>query len=90
MVAHDTEGSGQCQRYWRGVRWRPDYRFNANAESLCLDDRNWPGDLSPTQVVDRHGHVQNGDVVFDFGGGNKLVLTGVSNLDGITDALTII
>lgn len=48
------------------------------------------GNLSATQVISQFADDSSGKVIFDFGGGNTLTLTGVSSTDGLADDLTFI
>jgi len=50
----------------------------------------WRGNLSVDEVIDRYATVQNGDVVFDFGGGDTLTLSDVSNLNALSDTISIV
>ena len=64
--------------------------FSTRADKLHLDDRMWRGNLSVDEVIDRYATVQNGDVVFDFGGGDTLTLSDVSNLNALSDTISIV
>ena len=63
----------------------------AQGDSLQLDDALWSGhDLSAAQVVAQFAHVLKGAVLFDFGGGQSLKLTGISSLTGLADHIDFI
>ena len=63
--------------------------FKVWDDRLFLDDKNWNGNLSAAEIVDRYADVQNGSVVFDFGGNDALTLTGVTNLAALVDTISI-
>lgn len=63
--------------------------FKVRDDRLYLDDRNWSGNLSAAQIVDRYAEVQGGNIVFDFGGNDELTLTGVTNLNAVVDTISI-
>lgn len=64
--------------------------FKLRDDRLYLDDRNWSGDLSAAQIVNRYAEVHDGNIVFDFGGNDTLTLTGVTNLNGLVDLISIV
>ena len=64
--------------------------FSTRADRLHLDDGMWRGNLSVDEVVDRYATVQGGNVVFDFGGGDTLTLTDVTNLNALSDTISIV
>lgn len=52
--------------------------FEDNVDVLRLDDRLWTGVRTVAQVIADFGSNDNGDAVFDFGGGNVLTVAGVA------------
>ena len=63
----------------------------SQGDSLQLDDALWNNrDLSAAQVVAQYAHVVKGAVLFDFGGGQSLKLTGVTSLSGLADHIDFI
>ena len=63
--------------------------FEPGVDKLRLDDALWSGALSAAQVVERFASVVDGSVLFDFGGGNTIALTGVTTTAGLADDLEI-
>jgi Ca2+-binding RTX toxin-like protein len=62
--------------------------FSAGAgDRLVLNDDLWAGSLTQAAVVADFADVVNGDVVFDFGGGDRLTLTGVGSTAGLAGAI---
>lgn len=61
--------------------------FGAGPDVLRFDDALWTGQLSSQQIVNRFAEVVDGDVVFDFGGGNTVTLVGVDSLNGLADSV---
>jgi serralysin len=55
-------------------------------DRLYLDDDLWAGVLTQAQVVE-FPRVVNGDVVFDFGGGDSLTLRGVGSTANLAGAI---
>ncbi|WP_299628679.1 M10 family metallopeptidase [uncultured Tateyamaria sp.] len=66
--------------------------FNgAEGDMLQIDDGLWFGaTLSPSNTVTAFASVVGGSVVFDFGSGNTITLTGVSTTVGLSDHIEII
>jgi Ca2+-binding RTX toxin-like protein len=64
--------------------------FSIRSDHLKPDDKNWHGQLSAAQVVNRYAFVQDGDTVFDFGGNDQLTLTGITNLDALAAVTSIL
>jgi serralysin len=58
-------------------------------DDLWLNNTLWSGTLTANQVVNRYADVVRGDVVFDFGHGEVIVLDGVGSLSGIAAAIEI-
>ena len=58
-------------------------------DDLLLNNALWSGTLSAKQVVARFADVVQGDVVFDFGHGEVVVLDGVGSLSGIAAAISV-
>ena len=63
--------------------------FNVRVDQLELNDKNWRGDLDAQDIIDRYASVQDGSVVFDFGGGDALTLTDVNTLAGLAETIDI-
>jgi serralysin len=61
----------------------------SEGDDLWLNNTLWTGSLSANQVVTRYADVVRGDVVFDFGHGEVIVLDGVGSLSGIAAAIEI-
>lgn len=64
--------------------------YNKGTDELSLNDVLWGGGLTRAQVVNQFASVVSGDVVFDFGGGNIIILDGVSSISGLYDDLIIV
>jgi Ca2+-binding RTX toxin-like protein len=58
-------------------------------DTLRLDPSLWRGDKSPAEVIEDHARVRGGDALLDFGDGDRLRLTGVTDLDALEGALAI-
>jgi Ca2+-binding RTX toxin-like protein len=58
-------------------------------DDLLINDSLWTGRLTAAQVVAKFASVVAGDVVFDFGGGEVIVLGGVTTLTGLARAIEI-
>ena len=63
--------------------------FKVNDDYLCLDNKNWSGNLSAAEIVDRYAEEHNGNLIFDFGGNDELTLMGVTNLNEVVDTISI-
>lgn len=62
----------------------------AEGDKLVFDNALWSGALTAAQVVARFADVVAGDVVFDFGGGDRVALLDVASLSGLSGAIEII
>jgi Ca2+-binding RTX toxin-like protein len=63
----------------------------ADGDVLMLDDAIWGGSkLTEGQVVARYATVSSGEVVFDFGAGMVLTLTGLTSTTGLPGAIDLI
>jgi serralysin len=58
-------------------------------DDLLLNDSLWSGHLSAAQVVARFADVVRGDVIFNFGHGETVLLDGVGSLAGLAGAISI-
>lgn len=58
-------------------------------DTLALDRDLWDGRLSAAQLVARFADILRGDLVFDFGHGNRLTLDDVGSLGGIAGRLDL-
>ena len=52
-------------------------------------DLDLVGDLDGAQIVDRFADVTDDGVLFDFGGGDTLLLAGVGSTDGLADNVSV-
>jgi serralysin len=65
--------------------------FQDNVDTILIDDALFGGRrLSVQQVIDTYASVVNGSVVFDFGNGSTLTLSGVTSTRILADDLAII
>ena len=64
--------------------------FQDNIDQIELDSALWTGTRTAQQVVNDFGVVTNQGAVFDFGDGDLLIVTGVTNLNTLVDDLTIV
>lgn len=65
--------------------------YAKGGDSLTFDARLWEGeDLGPGRVVRRYAEVDDGNTVFDFGEGHRLILLGVRRLDGLAEDIDIV
>ena len=53
--------------------------FSDNTDQLKLDDAIWGGGKTAAQVVSSFATVVGGDTVFDFGGGQKITVQGITD-----------
>ncbi|WP_071797708.1 calcium-binding protein [Natronohydrobacter thiooxidans] len=66
-----------------------DFTFAEN-DRLQLDEALWGGGLSAEEVVGAFGSVTNGRTVLDFGGGDRITLAGVSDLEILVGYIDIV
>jgi len=59
-------------------------------DGLELNDSIWGGRLSAAGVVAKYAKVVSGDVVFNFGNGEVIVLENVTTLSGLSGAIDIV
>ncbi|MDX1781885.1 MAG: M10 family metallopeptidase C-terminal domain-containing protein, partial [Thalassovita sp.] len=64
--------------------------YEIGTDSLRIDDKLWSGTLTADQVVSTYADLSGSDVIFDFGNGNMITLTGVGTLSGLADDLSIV
>ena len=57
--------------------------FAKGVDELQLSEKLWTGTLTKAQVVSQFASVVAGDVVFDFGSGQKITLDGISSTSGL-------
>jgi serralysin len=101
-AGNDRMTGGLGRDYHWGGTGADDFVFSANfgrdrvydfsvaeGDDLVLNDSLWTGTLSAGQIVARFADVVQGDVVFDFGGGEVIVLDGVASLAGLAATLTV-
>ena len=72
-----------------GVDRVADFR-TAQADTLVLDDALWTRTLTEKQVVTLYADVVAGGVLFDFGGGDRILLEGLTSVSGLAAAIDII
>ena len=53
--------------------------FVNDVDTLKFDDAIWGGGKSVAQVVAQYAKVVGSDTVFDFGGGNKVTVSGITD-----------
>ena len=63
--------------------------FALGIDVLRLNDNLWGSGLTRNQVVSQFAAVVGGNVVFDFGSGNKLVLDGITSTAGLSADLVL-
>ena len=76
----------------RGGRDRVEDFSLGQGDKLVLNDALWKsaGDLRAGQVVSKFAEVTTDGVLFDFGGGNTLLLEDLKTTQGLSGAITII
>lgn len=60
-----------------------------NEDTLRLDDAIWGGGLSVSQVISHFGEVVAGNAVLTFGASMVITLHGLTNLNSLSDDITI-
>ena len=63
--------------------------FEDNIDTLKLDDALWGGGKTAAQVVAEFATVSGSNVLFDFGGGQKLTVIGVTDLSVFNNDILI-
>ena len=63
--------------------------FGRGQDRLKLDDKLF-GNISEQQVVNRYAEKTGGNIVFDFGSGDKLILEDYTKLGTLADFIDII
>lgn len=66
-----------------------DFTFTDN-DTLELDSALWGGGMTPAQIVSIYGAVTPGALVLDFGGGDMITLSGLSDLPMLADYIHIV
>jgi Ca2+-binding RTX toxin-like protein len=66
-----------------------DFRFS-DGDRIQLSHLLWAQTLTQQNVVNQYAHVVAGNVEFDFGGGNVLVLVGLNSTAGLANAIDIL
>ncbi|MFD1880477.1 M10 family metallopeptidase C-terminal domain-containing protein [Paracoccus pacificus] len=64
--------------------------FQDNVDTLRLDNALWNSASRSIDEALSHARVAGGNVVFDFDGGNRLVVLGVNDLDLLRDDLLVV
>jgi Ca2+-binding RTX toxin-like protein len=64
--------------------------FEDNTDTVVLDQTIWGGGLSVSQVLSNYASVVSGDTVFDFGGGDVLVVEGMAVINFLADDIFLI
>ncbi|EAR49446.1 PaxA, putative [Oceanicola granulosus HTCC2516] len=82
-------GSGADSFVFRDGYDRDKIRDFSGKDEIRLDDNLWEGNLSARQVVNRFADVVDGNVEFDFGGGDVLTLQGVDSTRGLASDIDI-
>lgn len=62
----------------------------AEHDALRFDHHLWSGTLTAAGVVASFAHAGSGEVVFDFGGGNQVHLTGLVSLAGLEASMLLL
>ena len=64
--------------------------FENDLDLIQIDDALWGGGaISTAQLIDRYATVVNGNTVLDFGGGDRLTISGLGNPDLLLDDIVI-
>ena len=63
--------------------------FSHSLDTLALDDALWGNTLLTTDQILAMATVKGGNIVFDFGSGNVLVLEGKTDIDKLADDLIV-
>jgi len=64
--------------------------FENNRDTLVLDRDLWGGAALSAQQVLGYAHVEDGDIVFNFGGGDTLRVKGMTDIGALADDLAFI
>lgn len=64
--------------------------FTDNTDTLQLNDNLWTGILTASQVVAHFASVSGGNTLFDFGGGDVLVVAGITDSNSLVDDILIV
>lgn len=64
--------------------------FELGIDNLRLDEDLWGGGLTRSDVVTQFASVIDGDVVFDFGDGDRITLEGLTSTAGLVDDISLI
>jgi len=64
--------------------------FTNDIDQLLLDQALWGGGLNAQQVVNAFALVSGGDLYFDFGGGDQIMLRNYTNILDLADDLVLI
>ncbi|MEX0282662.1 MAG: M10 family metallopeptidase [Arenibacterium sp.] len=64
--------------------------FKSGTDTLTLSQKLWSGKRSEADVVSEFADVSNGQVVFDFGSGNTITLSGLKSVAGLEDDIAFI
>ncbi len=86
-------GGDAADTFYFRFKWDNDQieDFVVGTDALALDDNLWSGTLTAAQVVSDFASVTSaGDVLFDFGNGDTLLLEGISTTAGLQDDIIII
>lgn len=65
-------------------------RFEDDRDTLGLDDALWGGGLSKARVLRKFGEAVANKAILDFGGGEKIIITGIDTLSDLRDDLVVI
>ena len=64
--------------------------FEDDLDTIRLDDNLWVGNLTVQQVLDQFGSEVGNNIVLDFGGGDRLLIRNVADIDMLVDDIMII
>ncbi|HVG48291.1 MAG TPA: calcium-binding protein, partial [Rubellimicrobium sp.] len=64
--------------------------FEDNRDTLVFDRDLWGGASWSVQQVLDHAHVEGGDIVFDFGGGDTLRIKNMTDIGALGDDLAFV
>ncbi len=63
--------------------------FQDDVDTINIDETLWGGGKTIAQVLADYGTIVNGNAVLNFGGGDKLLILGVTDLNILLDDITL-
>lgn len=63
--------------------------FELDQDTIQLSSDLWGGEEKTIEEVIRYAHVDDGDVVFDFGAENRLTVEGIDDIDYFYDSIVL-